>query len=327
MVRKRMAVLTVLVLLAAGFCLPAQSQKSETPLTEDQARALIKKNKNTPDVILKTLDQDGVDFDLNRDIEKKMRKAGATDAILQAIWKAGPTSRMSTTPLLTSATGATLQATYQEVIGFETIQNEPDLGRKLNMVDEFQRRFPQSQLLSYVDTQAARACQEKGDFKRAIQYGEASLKLDPRNFYSMDILALTLARPGMNQGGSQNLSQAVTYANRVLQLVPAVPKRPKETDADSQKRKNGYLSDAHYALGLARMLQNNLADAISEYKIAISLAPNLNPQIYYRLGEVYANNGNNAEAVEALTRAAQLGHGTVIEEYANRRLSALKMTK
>jgi len=52
--------------------------------------ALIKQNKKNPDLILKTLDERKVHFDLNRDIEKKMRKAGPTDDVLQAIWKAGP---------------------------------------------------------------------------------------------------------------------------------------------------------------------------------------------------------------------------------------------
>ena len=43
-------------------------------MRQDEVAALIKQNKKNPDLILKTLDERKVDFDLNRDIEKKLRK-------------------------------------------------------------------------------------------------------------------------------------------------------------------------------------------------------------------------------------------------------------
>jgi len=143
-----------------GAAVPQQQ-----PLAQDEARDLIKKNKNNPEVILKTLEERKVDFDLNRDIEKKMRKAGATDDILQAIWRVGPTGRNAKTASMTNATGTQLQATYEEAMGYRTIENEMDPDKKLRMVEEFEKRFPNSQLLSYAYTQAANASQQKGDLE------------------------------------------------------------------------------------------------------------------------------------------------------------------
>ena len=80
-----------LIVFLAVTSWPVQVRaQQQPPMTQDEVAALIKQNKKNPDLILKTLDERKVDFDLNRDIEKKMRKAGATDDVLQAIWKAGP---------------------------------------------------------------------------------------------------------------------------------------------------------------------------------------------------------------------------------------------
>ncbi len=46
--------------------------------------------------------------------------------------------------------------------------------------------------------------------------------------------------------------------------------------------------------------------------------------MYFRLGEIYANAGKKTEAVDALTKAAQIGKGTIIEAYAKQSLKDLE---
>jgi len=320
---------TALILFLTLLACPMIAQAPQQPLTQDEVRDLVKKNTKDADLAYKTLDERGVDFDLNREIERKMRKAGADDAMLQAIWKAGPTSRNAKTALLTSATGVQLQATYEEAMGFQTMQEELDPEKRLRMVDEFERRFPNSQLLSYVYTQAAKAYQEKGDLNKVVEYGEKGLKLDPDNIFSMLMVAITLPQPRMLQGsaeelGAQRLSVAETYSNRALRLIDGLPKQAKETDEQFQKRKAALLSDAHTALAMVYMHRDNPAKAIEEFKTAISLADRPSPQLYFRLGEVYENDAKKAEAVEAFTKASALGQGTVLQKYADDKIEALK---
>ena len=176
----------VLIVLFFVATLTLQAQDTgKTLLNEKDVIQLIKKNKKDPDTVIKTLHDQGVEFDLDRDIEKKMRKAGATDPILQAIWAAGPTVRNFKGAVLTSATGKPLEANYEEAMGFQTLQKEMDPDRKISMVSEFEREFPNSQLLSYVYTQAASAYEAKGDFANAVVAGQKSLKLDPDNIFSL----------------------------------------------------------------------------------------------------------------------------------------------
>jgi len=303
-------------------------QNVQGPLTQDQVRDLIKKNKNSQDAIFKAVDERGVAFDLNRDIEKKLRKAGADDIMLQAIWKAGPTNRTAKTASLTSLSGAQLHGTYEEGMGYQTMENALDPDRRLGMVAEFERRFPESQLMSYVYTQAAKAYQQKGDLDKLLEYGEKSLKLDPDNLFSLLMVAITLPQPRMLQGSAvettQRLSLAETYANRALKLIDSVPSQPNETPEQLQKRKASLASDAHTALAMVDMERDQTEKAAEELKTAISLTEKPSPQLYFRLGEVYANEGKKKEAIEAFAKASELGQGTVLQQYAAERIEALK---
>lgn len=320
--------LTALILFSTLLACPLMAQAPQQPLTQDEVRDLIKKNKNDLDVVYKTLDERKVSFDLDRKIEQKMRKAGADDAMLQAIWKVGPTSRTAKTAFLTSATGVELQATYEEAMGFRTLQDEPDPEKKFRMVEEFERRFPDSQLLSYVYTQAAMAYRQKDDLNGLVEYGEKSLKLDPDNIFSMLLVAIVLPQPRMLQASpevvAQRLSTADTYANRALKLIDGLPKSANETDEQFQKRKANLASDAHTALAMVYIQRDGSGKAIEEFKTAISLASKPVPHLYFRLGEVYANEGKKAEAIEAFTKASQLGQGTALQKYADDRIEALK---
>jgi tetratricopeptide (TPR) repeat protein len=304
------------------------NQNQKEPLTQEEVRNLIKKNKKDLDVVYKALDERGVNFDLDRKIEVKMRSAGADDNLLQAIWKAGPTGRNEKTATLTSSSGVPLHAKYEEAMGYKTMENELDPDKRLRMVEEFERRFPTSELMSTVYTQAARSYREKGDLNKLIEYGEKSLKLDPNNLYSLLMVAIALPQPRMLESNpelsTQRLSTAEEYANRALKLIDTLPLQPLETDEQLKKRKDGLASDAHTALATVYMERDEPAKAIEEFKTAISLSQTPNPQLYFRLGEIYANSGKTSEAIEAFTKASNLGHGTVLQQYADQRIAALK---
>jgi tetratricopeptide (TPR) repeat protein len=314
---------------AAGEHAEQTAQPNAQPLlTEEDVRDLLKKNKKDLDVVYKALDERGVDFDLDRKIEIQMRRAGADDNILQAIWKAGPTSRNSKSATLTSSSGVPLHARYEAAMGYKTLEEEKDPDRRLRMVEEFESKFPDSELMSSVYTQAARAYQQKGDMNKVVEYGEKSLKLDPNNLFSLLMVAITLPQPRMLEENSglvaQRLSMADDYANRALKLIDTLPARPNETDEELKKRKDGLAADAHTALAMVYMQRDQSEKAIEEFKTAISLSQTPNPQLYFRMGEIYANSGKNAEAIEAFTKASELGRGTIIQQYADKRIAELK---
>ena len=322
---RRLANVTVLLALAVAT-LPGQ-EAGQHLLSEDEVYRLVKQEKQHPDVLEKTLHDQGVDFDLNSDIEKKMRKAGANDDILQAIWAGGPTARNFKGATLTSATGAPLTSTYKEAMGYKTLEQTSDPDTKIRMAMEFAQTFPKSELLSYVFTQAATAFQQKGDYLNAVKTGEKSLELDPDNVYSLLVVATAVSEPSMVSKAADSakaLQEAQTDAQRALDLLPKLATWPSEPPDQFEARKAGIESSAHAALGSVAMQQDKPGQAIEEFNKAISLSRPPKPSLYFRLGEVYSSAGKKQEAIEAFSKAAELGKGTVIETYANQSLKELR---
>jgi len=323
---QRLVSLSLFLLLAAGI-LPAQ-EAGRHLLNQDDVYRLIKQDKEQRDLVVKTLREQGVDFDLNPDIEKKMRKAGADDQILQAVWAAGPTVRNFKGAVLMSATGGPLTSTYKEAMGYKTIEQASDPDTKIRMAMEFAQTFPSSELLSYVFTQAATAFQQKGDFPNAVKTGRKSLLLDADNTYSLLVVATSLSEPSMIRNSSDNgeweLAEAGTDAQRALDLLPKLPNRPGETAEQLAARKAGIESSAHAALGAVAMQRDKYNEAIEEFKKAISFSQPPKASLYFRLGEIYSNVGEKQQAIEAFSKAAELGKGTVIETYATRSLKELQ---
>ena len=316
-----------LFLILTGGILPAQ-EAGRHLLNQDEVIRLIKQDKQHPDVLVKTLRDQGVNFDLNPDIEKKMRKAGADDLILQAVWTAGPTVRNFKGAVLMSATGASLTSTYKEAMGYKTVEQTSDPDTKIRMAMEFAQTFPNSELLSYVFTQAAAAFQQKGDFPNAVKTGRKSLVLDADNTYSLLVVATSLSEPSMVRNspdsGTKELEEAQTDAQRALDLLPKLPARPAETPEQFAARKAGIESSVHAALGSVAMQQDKYNQAIEEFKKAISFSQPPKASLYFRLGEIYSNVGEKQQAIEAFSKAAELGKGTVIETYATRSLKELQ---
>jgi len=323
---KKLVSLPVFLILAAAI-LPGQAT-GQRPLNQDEVYRLVKQDKLQPDLLEKTLHEQGVDFDLNRDIEKRMRKAGANDEILQAIWAAGPSVRNFKGAVVVSATGVPLTSTYKEAMGYKTLEETTDPDTKIRMAMEFAQTFPTSELLSYVFTQAAAAFQKKGDFPNAVKTGRRSLELDANNTYSLLIVAAALSEPSMVRNAADNgakaFPEAQADAQRALDLLPKLPIRSDETPEQLEARKAGIESSAHAVLGSIAMLQDKYDEAIEELKKAISFSQPPKASLYFRLGEVYSSAGKKQEAIEAFSKAAELGKGTVIETYANQSIKELR---
>lgn len=329
--RRILAFANLAVLLALSPCSSLRAQTPQAKLTQQEVIRLIKQSKNDLKQVPPVLEQRGVDFNLDAKIEKKLRKAGANDDIIQDVYKASPAGQAARKAILTSATGAKLEASPEEGAGLQTMVSESDPDRRLRMVQEFERQFPNSKLMSYVYTQASQAYEEKGDFNNAWSYAEKSLKIDPDNLSSLLLLASTLTQPSMVSGSESEktarLAEAELDANRALKLIEGMPKRADETDEQARKRKNELASDAHYSLGMADLLRDNPAKAATEFQTAIGLTSQPTAQDYYRLGDAYSSIGKTAGALDAFTKAAQAGKGTVMEQLANKRIEELTKLK
>jgi tetratricopeptide (TPR) repeat protein len=317
--------ITIAFVLSFNSFLIAQDQ--QTPLTQKEVIDLVKHSKGHLKDAAAAIERRQVDFNLDPKVEEKLRKAGADDDTIQSVWKVSPNGRTSQKSILATATGAQLEVPPKEGMGFQTMQSEPDPDRRLRMVEEFEKQFPNSQILSYVYVQGARACVEKGDLNKAVEYGDKSLKLDPDNLPALLIVAISLAQPSMLNGSpsesASRSAKAQADAEHALKLLAGASKHAEETDGQFQSRKGDMESDANFALGMLALLGGDPVKAVEKFKLATTVTINAPAQYFYRLGEAYSDMGKNAEAIEAFKKASEVGKGTAMEQLANRRVAEL----
>ena len=122
---KKIIFLMTFVLITALWVL--SQGVSSTALTERELVDLLKK-KTAAERIIADVRNRGVGFDLNPEIEKQLRKAKATDELIEAVRGSGPTAKAQQ---LASQSGA--QISPVEVSDFGALQNELDPDRAIQL--------------------------------------------------------------------------------------------------------------------------------------------------------------------------------------------------
>jgi TolA-binding protein len=306
-------------------------------------KEVTKEIKRAPaETVIKDVKERGVDFDMTPDIEKKLRKAQATDEVVAAVRHAGPKVRAQMARMVMGPGQAGIQEIPREQAqAFEAIKGELDPDKAVALVEDFAKKYPDSALLPYVYFFAANGYQQKGDVEKVVEYTGKGLKLNPDN------LACLLLRVGMlpqpqyldkHPADRDNiLQEAERDANHALQLVSQIPKQPNETDADYQKRLANSTSQIHGSLGMVHLEQAigsltgpdkaELAKAEQEFKTAVTMTDRPYAGDYYYMGEAYRLDGKLDDAIEAYTKAGQVGQGTMIKTFADRQVEEIKRRK
>src|SRR5208337_4866244 len=165
---------------------PAQTgekgKKAQGPagMTEKE---VTKEIKSSPaETVIKDVKERGVDFDMTPDIEKKLRKAKATDELVEAVRRAGPKVRAQTAKMtMGQGQAGTLDIPKEQAQAFDVIKGELDPDKAIALVADFAGKYPESPLLTYVYSYGANGYQQKGDVDKAVEYLEKGLRLKPDN--------------------------------------------------------------------------------------------------------------------------------------------------
>jgi tetratricopeptide (TPR) repeat protein len=320
------------MVLAAVAGLIAQGPPA-LPLTAKELVQILKSKEHRAQAAA-IVEQRGVEFELNADIEKQLRKAKADDQFIEIVRKGSPSARAERAKAL-----GNVSVTPEESRDFQAVQNELDPDRQVQLASEFEQKHPNSSLLTYAHVFAASAYNQKGEVEQAINFCEKSLKLKPDNLMALLIIAPILPQPQALRGGNvdQRLNQAEQSAKQALQLVDQLTIQPSEQPVQFEARKASYQRDLHSALGMVHMQRSlqalegpdrgELEQAEKEYQTAIGLTQEPFAADYYRLGEIRERLGKTDPAIEAYTKSAELGQGTVIKTYADQRIAVLQKAR
>jgi hypothetical protein len=310
------------------------------PMTEKE---VTKEIKSAPaGTVIKDVKERGVNFDMTPDIEKKLRKAKATDEVVEAVRHAGPKVRAQMAKMVMGPGQAgTLDIPKEQVHAFDAIKGELDPDKAIALTEDFAKKYPDSALLPYVYAYGANGYEQKGDVDKALEHTEKCLKLKPDNLMCLIMSLGMLPQPQYLKNHEADrdkiLQEAGSEANRALQLIPQqIPKQPNEADADHQKRLAQIASPVHGSLGmvhlelavesLAGLDKAELAKAEQEFKTAVT-TDRPDPSDYFYMGEAYKLDNKLDDAIEAYTKASQAGQGTMIKTYADRQIEEMKRRK
>jgi tetratricopeptide (TPR) repeat protein len=289
--------------------------------------------------LLKDLTARGVDFEMNADLEKKLRKAKATDDVIKAVTAAGPKERAAAEKAKAVA-GGKLDLSPGESADFKAIETELDPDRAISLAEAFVKKYPQSQVNSYVEAFEANAYQTKGDAEKLVEYADKSVELKKDNLMSLLLLAYAIPQPQYikkhQAEEEKELTKAEGYAQDAFKAVDSLQKPAEESDADFAKRKANYNASIHAdmgmihleraQLGLMSLDQDELIKSEKEFKVAVSTADHPDAADYYRLGDALRLQGKIDDAIAAFTKCSDLSQG-VLKQYAVQQLDRLKKEK
>jgi hypothetical protein len=139
-----------------------------------------------------------------------------------------------------SAANAQIIAGTPEDKLFLQINAETRPEAKLQMLVEFEKRFPQSKVLPDVYLMVIDLYRQKDDRGKIIEYGEKTLKVDNENVTAIMSLSRNYALEG------KNLDRALTLAQQAVSLVEKMKGRSKPAQLSESQWKD-YLKNTEYA--------------------------------------------------------------------------------
>jgi tetratricopeptide (TPR) repeat protein len=294
------------------------------------------------EAVIKEVKGRGVDFEMTPGIEKKLRKANASDEVIEAARQAGPKVRDQIAKMILGPSPTGVQdIPRDQARGFSAITGELDPDKEIALVDGFAKKYPRSLLLSSVYSFGANTYQQKGDVEKVVDYTGKSLKLKPDNLTSLILRIGMLPMPQYLRNHAADrgkiLLEALNDANRALQIIPQILKQPNEADAVYQKRLAENASEIHGPLGTVYLElatgapagpdKAELVKAERELTTAVTTSSHPDPRDYYRMGEAYGLDGKWDEAIQAFRKAGGLGQGTLIKTYADEQIDQMKKRK
>ncbi len=260
---------------AAASSLPGQDTEKEAPLSQDQALAMLQAG--VPSQKIESIARkDGVDFKVTPDLERDLRKAGASEALIQLLKKLGnaPAAAKPTTPEDSGGISALLH-TAQDAL---TKRDYAEAVKALKAVVAQQPSIPEAWFnLGYSYT----ALREPDE---AVNAYRKTLELAPDLFQARLNLGILLMEQNQPQAALEQLQKATTlkpdHAHAHLYYARALSQthQPEAAAKEFQEaaRLDPHMAAAQYELGQMELEQKHPQEALAAFQQALAIDPTLN---------------------------------------------------
>ena len=172
-------------------------------------------------------------------------------------------------------------------------------------VENLVTKFADTEFKSAALLDAAEASDQKGDFIKAISYGDLAIEADPKNYDALLLVGAEMAQHTRDTDldKTEKLAKSEKYVNDALALITDAPKPgPQVTDAQWDAIKKNATARGHFDLGLLAMVRKKPAVAATEYKMAVDGSDQPDPVWMVRLGDAYIQIGKPDDAIAVLDK-------------------------
>lgn len=215
------------------------------------------------------------------------------------------------------------QSAIQEIL------RTADPTQRLALVEAFLTTYPQSPYRGNALAAAAGAYREQENFAKAIEYGERALEINPRDTFSLILVADSLSEGSQPEQSDfkEKMQKAEEYSHRALAILPeffAALQRDPNVPVEQYKLQQDYLeAQVHATLGYIHFRRDDLAAAEEELQMATDknqLSPN--SADFERLGIVQLKEKKYEQARASFQRCIQAAG--LSSETCRRRLELLE---
>ena len=177
---------------------------------------------------------------------------------------------------------------------YNKIAHETDLKKRLDLLDEWTQKYPKTDFEAlrsqvYVATLGPLGQQDPTYRPKAIDAAKKALEEKPNDFQALYWLAIDVPAAGGASPSPDQISEAETAGNGLLQQAEATfadSKKPATTSAaDWTKAKNDVVALAHYSLAWAANAKKDYPTAQKEFEAYLKANPN-NANVSYQLGQI-----------------------------------------
>jgi tetratricopeptide (TPR) repeat protein len=185
----------------------------------------------------------------------------------------------------------------------------PDADARIKACDEFQQKFPNSELRPVALLWLTYLYQDKNDYDKTLLYGEETLKLDPANFQAMLLLSQLIANRTRENDldKEEKLTKAEKYANQALEALKTAPRpRADVPDAQWEAAKQDLNAQAYAAFAMIALARKNTDAAIEQFKKSLAASPSPDPSTMVRLGDAQTKAGQYDDAIATLDKVAAI---------------------
>lgn len=196
----------------------------------------------------------------------------------------------------------------QETAAYKAFYNAGEPARKIQLGNEFLKKYPKSYLDEPVEVGLMDAYYSNQDWKDVYATADSALALKPDDVYVLTTVGWLIPHvydPNAPDAGKL-LDTAEQYSKYAIDVIPGMEKPQHMNDAEFAQMKAQSTLRAHSALGLVYFRRNNFEDSAKQLEQSTPSTQNPDATDLYVLGVDYQNLSRFADAAGAYNRCSQI---------------------